>query len=221
MIKIEKVKKNIDLEILVTSLAIFICMFLYAFFPIRENDNFQQIILSLSFLFLVPFLYIKIVFKDKMKNFGFQIVSWREGFLIMPICLLITALFVYVIFRYTGFQDNYFLGKFEFVKSYWYLFFYEFIIANLFIFLCELFFRGFVMFYFEKRFGIYSILIQFLFFILFLNILGRLNMDNIFYVFTTLVAGLIAYRSKSLVYSYFFSIIVLVAIDIIYLKLVK
>lgn len=221
MIKIDSFKKNINLEVVVTSVVIVLCMFLYAFFPIKENDNFQQIILNLTFLFLVPFLYIKVVFKDKMENFGFKIVSWKKGLLIMPACFLITALFGYVVFKYTNFQDSYFLGNYQFVQSFWYLFFYEFVIVNLFVILCELFFRGFVMFYFKKNFGIYSIFIQFLFFILFFGILERLNMDNIFYVIISLMAGLVAYKSKSLVYSYFFSIIVLVVVDIIYLKLIK
>jgi membrane protease YdiL (CAAX protease family) len=214
-------KDLVGLETIITAVVILICILLYAFFPIKNEDSFQQIVLNIVFLFFVPFLYIKIVFKDKMKNFGFQIIPWKGGFWIMPACFLIAGLFAYLIFEYTDFQKSYFLGRFEFVNDFWYLFFYEFVVVNLFVLLSELFFRGFVMFYFEKKIGLYSIFIQFLFFVLFLGILERLNLDNIFYLPVALLAGLIAYKSKSLIYSYFFSIIILVIVDIIYLKFIK
>jgi len=212
-------RKSINLEIIVTSIVILVCMILFSFFPVK--GIFQQVVLSIVFLFLVPFLYIKIVFKDKLRNFGLQAGSWKEGFLVIPICFLLMAGLVYTVFKYTGFREYYFLGDYSFTQDFIYLFIYEFAVVNLWVALYEFFFRGFVMFYFGKKIGAYSIFIQFLFFILFFNILEKLNMDNIFYILIAPFAGWIAYKSKSLVYSYFFSIIVLVIVDIIYLKLAK
>jgi len=195
------------------------CMVLFAFFPTK--GIFQQAVLSLVFLFLVPFLYIKIVFKDKLENFGFKLTRWKDGFWMMPICFLIAGGFFFLIFKYTDFQNVYFLGRYTLTENFFYFFLYEFLAVNLFIFLYEFFFRGFVMFYFEKKFGIYAIFFQFLIFILFMDILERVNLNYIFYFFTALIAGVISYRSRSLVYSYFFSIIVLVTADLIYLKLLQ
>ena len=216
-----EIKNLIDLELIISFSIMFLCLLLYIFFPIKEGDNFQQFFVNLAFLFILPLLYIKVVLKGRMRNFGFQLVSWREGFWIVPACLAIFSLFVYGIFYHTDFKDNYLLGSFQFVNSFWYLFFYEFVIVNIFVLFYELFFRGFVMFYFAKKFGSLSILIQFFMFVLFFWMMGRISLDGIFYVLVAPLAGIIAYRSKSLAYSYFFSIIVLVAVDIIYLKLIK
>lgn len=219
---LKKYSKNRDLintELVITFTVIVLCMILFSFFPTK--DIFQKVVLSLVFLFLVPYLYIRVVFKDRLDNFGFKFDKWRSGFWIMPLCFVIAGGFFYLVFNYTDFKESYYLGKYTLIKNFWYLFLYEFLAVNLFVLLYEFFFRGFVMFYFEKKFGFYTIFIQFLFFILFLDILEQLNMDYIFYLFTSLMAGLIAYKSRSLVYSYFFSIIVLVMADLIYLKLVQ
>lgn len=218
-IKYKKTNKIFDTEMAVTLAVILACMLLFSFFPIKRN-YFQEIAISLAFLFFVPFLYIKIVLKRKMMEFGFQIVKWKEGFFIMPACFLIMGILFYVVFNYTNFKEEYFLGNYEMTSSYWYLFVYEVLIINLIVFLYEVFFRGFIMFYFKNKFNIYAILVQFLIFILFLDMLGQLSLDYIFYMMAALLAGLIAYKSKSLLYSYLFSIIVLIASDIIYLKLI-
>lgn len=219
-IKYIKTKGIFNLETGVTLALIFACMWLFAFFPI-EVGYFQGISLRLVFLFLVPYLYIRMILKKNLSEFGFQIVKWKEGFYIMPVCFLIMAGVFYVVFQYTDFKEVYFLREHSFVNSFLYLFIYEFLIINLDVFLYEVFFRGFVMFYFKNRFGIYSVFAQLIVFILFFYLLERLSLGYIFYMATALLAGLIAYKSKSLAYSYLFSIIVLIAGDIIYLKLTK
>ena len=218
-INYKKRRELFDVETVVTLTVVLACMLLFSFFPVK--NSFQEVVLSLVFLFLVPYLYIRVILKKKLADFGFQIKKWRGGFLIMPACFLIMGIFFYVVFKYTEFNKTYFLGEYEMVNSFWYLFIYEFLIINLFVFLYEAFFRGFLMFYFKDRFDIFSVFIQFLLFLVFLDLLERLSMDYIFYMMAALLSGLIAYKSKSLVYSYLFSIIVLIAGDIIYLKLTK
>lgn len=213
-----KRKELFTAETVITFTVVLVAMLLFSFFP--TADIFQQIILSATFLFLVPFLYIKIVLKEDLGNFGLRILPWKDGWWLMPICFLIAGGFFYLVFEYTDFQENYFLGDYTVTKNFGYLFLYEFLAVNMFIILYEFFFRGFVMFYLEKKIGVYAIFGQFLFFVLFMDILERGNLNYIFYFFTALMGGLIAYRSRSLVYSYFFSIIVLVTADLIYLKLV-
>ncbi len=217
-INYKKTNKLFDAEMAVTAVIILACMLLFSFFPIERN-YFQEIAMNLTFLLLLPLLYIKIVLKRNLTEFGFQIIKWKEGFFIMPVCFLIMGVLFYVVFNYTNFKEDYFLGDYEMTNSFWYLLVYEFVIINLIVFLYEVFFRGFVMSYFRKKFNIYAVFIQFAVFLFFLYSLNELSFDYIFYMMTALLAGLIAYKSKSLVYSYLFSIIVLIAGDIIYLKL--
>ena len=215
-----KAKKELfDVENVVTLTVALVCILLFSFFPVK--NLFQEIVLSLVFLLLVPYLYIRIILKKKISEFGFRISKWKEGFFIMPACFLVMGIFMYLIFNYTTFKETYFLGDYKLVNNFWYFFVYEFIAVNFFIFLYEAFFRGFLMFYFKSSFDILAVFIQFLLFLVFLDLMERLSMDYIFYIMTALLGGLIAYKSKSLVYSYLFSIIVLIASDIIYLKLTK
>jgi len=100
----------ISAETAITFTVMLACMVLFAFFPTK--GIFQQAVLSLVFLFLVPFLYIKIVFKDKLENFGFKLTRWKDGFWMMPICFLIAGGFFFLIFKYTDFQNVYFLGRY-------------------------------------------------------------------------------------------------------------
>lgn len=208
-----------DTEMVVTFTVALVCMLLFSFFPVK--NPFQEVVLSLVFFFLVPYLYIKIILKKKMFEFGFQLTKWKEGFIFMMFCFFVMGIFFYLVFNYTDFESVYFLGKYKLVNSFWYLLIYEFLVVNLFVLLYESFFRGFLMFYFKKKFDVYAVFIQFLMFLIFLDLLERLSLDYIFYIMTALLSGLIAYKSKSLVYSYFFSIIVLIASDLIYLKMIK
>lgn len=219
-IRYKEEKRILDIETIVTLSIVLICMLLFSFFPIERN-YFQEIAISLTFLFFVPFLYIRVILKKKLVDFGFQIVKWKEGFWIMPICFLIMGFLFYIVFKYTNFKEQYFLGDYEMTSSFLYLFVYEFIAVNLIVFLYEVFFRGFIMFYFKDKLDIYSVFVQFVIFLIFLYMLGEFSLDYIFYMVTALLAGLIAFKSKSLLYSYLFSIIVLIVSDIIYLKLTK
>lgn len=218
-INYRKNKELFDVETVVTFTVALVCMLLFSFFPVK--NSFQEVVLSLVFLFLVPYLYIKIILKKELKDFGFRFHKWKGGIIILPACFLIMGILFYVVFKYTNFKETYFLGEYKMINSFWYLFVYEFVIVNLFVFLYEVFFRGFLMFYFKNKFDIFAVFIQFLLFIVFLDLLERVSMDYVFYIMASLLSGLIAYKSKSLVYSYLFSIIVLIAGDIIYLKLTK
>lgn len=206
-------------ENIVTALVILLCIVLFSFSP--TSGVFQQVTVSIVFLLVLPILYIKIALKEKLEKFGFTLESWKNGFFLMLMCFVIMALSFYLIFNYSNFKDGYFLGSSNVGNKFLYLFIYEMLLVNLFVFLYEVFFRGFIMFYFKNKFGIYTIFVQFIFFLLFLGITEKLTLDYIFYIISAPLAGLIAYKSKSLLYSYLFSIIIIIAGDIIYLKLVN
>jgi hypothetical protein len=215
-------KKNetiFNIEHIISVTVILICMLMFLFFP--HNGLFQEFFLSAISLFLIPFFYVKIVLKRSLTEFGFQLRAWKAGWVIVPLSFLAMSLLVYFVFQYTNFKEVYFLGKYSLINNFWYLLMYEFLAVNFFVILYEIFFRGFVMFYFERIFNIYAVFIQFLIFIILLVILPETLINYIFYAALSFFAGLIAYKSKSLVYSYLFSIIVLIAIDLIYLRITR
>ena len=153
-------RKIFDLETLIVSLFILVCVVVFAFLPTK--GSFQEVILGFFALLILPIFFIKLVLKDKICRFGFQIKSWRNGLWFMPLCFLVATLAGFVVFEYTDFTEKYFLGNFSLTENFWYFFAYEFLVVNFFVLLYELFFRGFVMFYFDKKFGANSVFIQFL-----------------------------------------------------------
>lgn len=209
----------LSLEVAITSLVALVCMGLFIFVPTK--GIFQEVVLTLISLLLIPILYIKIILKEKLINFGCQLPTWREGLFIIPISFFIISIFAWIVFRHTDFLVDYSLGGTVVAKSVWYFMLYEFLLVNFFVVVYEFFFRGFLMFYFVKKKDIWGVFIQWAVFMVFCGMSDKFSLDYIFYFISAILSGIIAYKSKSLVYSYFFSIIVLVIMDVIYLKLIK
>ncbi len=211
-----------NIQTITTSGIILICIFLFAVFP--TQGIFQEIIISLIFLLIIPIIYIKLILKKSLADFGvkpFTYRKWKENWFMITILFAVMILIFYFIAQYADFSNEHFAKKIISGKNFWYWLFYELVVVNFFIILYEFFFRGFIMFYFLKGFHFYSIFIQFLLFLLFLDLTNFLNLDAIGYIIVTLPAGIIAYKSKSLAYSYLFSIISIIIGDVIFIKLLS
>lgn len=215
------VKKILNLEILVTSMVMTICIVSLLFFPVVGIA--QKIISGIIFFIGLPILYIKIVLKKDLKSFfriNFSKIDRNES--LMMALMFITVLLVFLaINKYTGFSKNYFLKNSALVKEFWGFAIYELLIANLFVVIYEFFFRGFVMSYFLDKVGKYAILVQFLLFLFFMFLNNGLSMTYIYYIIIALPAGVVAYKTKSVIYSYIFSLISIIIGDIIFLILQK
>lgn len=217
--KIRKINKS-DVEVFITFGVILSAMFLFVVFPYR--GLFQEIIVSLIFLLVVPWSFVKFVLKKNWRDFGLKMPNKKDqmGTLItMGISFLIVAIIMYLMIKYTSFKEHYFLSKNDLSKDFMRFLMYEFLAVNFFVFLYEFFFRGFVMFYFAKRIGAYAIVFQFLVFLLFLDMANQFNFSSLYYILIAPFSGLIAYRSNSLLYSYLFSIIMMIVGDLIFIKL--
>ncbi len=217
--KIKKINKS-DVEVFITFGVVLLSMLLFAVFPYR--GLFQEIMVSLIFLLVVPWLFVKFVLKKKWQDFGLRLPDRKDitgNLFIGGASFLIVIMLMYLISRHTSFGEQYYLAKSSLRENFVYFLLYEFLAVNFFVFLYEFFFRGFVMFYFAKRIGAYAIIFQFLIFLLFLDISNQLNLSSAYYMIIAPFAGLIAYRSNSLLYSYLFSIITVVVGDLVFIKL--
>jgi membrane protease YdiL (CAAX protease family) len=205
-------------EDLVTGGVIVSCLFLYAIFP--ANNVFQQIISSLTFLLVIPFLYVKIILKKSIKNFGFKKGNWITGIFWSVISLVISASIAYIIFRYFGFLEKYPFPRY--LASHFLPFLaYEVLLVGFFAFLYETFFRGFLMFSFTKKLGFLSIILQaFVFFLLFL-ISGTISWTQVPYFIFLLFAGLITYFSDSIIYSLVTFVIFNIIFDSFFIYAIK
>ena len=114
---------------------------------------------SLITLLLLPMLVVKFGIKRRLRDYGFRLGNGKLGWgfalggwlLMLPVLLLAVHLF-------PAFQAKYPLNKLA-ATSWKTLLLYE-LAYGAYLFAWEFFFRGFMLFGLEKRFGNYSILIQ-------------------------------------------------------------
>ncbi len=190
------------------------CLLMLRFFP--EKDYFQKFIISLTFLFLVPFLYIKIVLKEDLKNFGLQIGSWKKGIAWSIFSLMGAFLVLILLYQYADLADKYYLPQ-GLIDNFGLFVFYEAILVSFFLALYEFFFRGFMLFSFIKKGKFFSVILQFVAFLLFLIIAKDLNWSLTHYIIAAFFSGIVAYESRSLIYSYLFGWLFVIISDAIYI----
>lgn len=210
--------KNFDKEILVTSGVIFICLLLYITFP--ASNVFQKIISSLTFLLVIPLLYVKIILKKNVKDFGLTLGSWKTGLVWSIISLVISISVVYILFKYFGLSEKYSLPAY--ISQNFLLFLaYEIFIVGFFTVLYEIFFRGFLMFSFLGKIGAWSIFLQASVFLLLFFIAGGIYWSLAPYIIFLLLSGIIAYFSRSIIYSFVASMIFNIIIDSFFIYINK
>lgn len=202
---------------LITSAVIIAGIALFLFFPTQGSA--QAVTASLVFLFLIPLLYLKLILKKSSKNYGWQLGDWKKGVAFALISLVVSLLIFYILFQYTNFSQNYQLPLAA-TQKFWFFLFYEFLLVGFFLALYEFFFRGFVMFSFSQRLGLLSPFFQFSLFALFLFAAGSFDWENVFYLITSFFSGWIAYQSRSLLYSFVFSLAFIFIADALIIKLV-
>lgn len=205
-------------ELIVTSGVIVLCLVLFAIFP-REGV-FQEIIANLTFLLVIPILYIKIILKKKLGNFGLQTGDKKKGIIWAVLSLGISLLIFYIVYNYTDFPKYYRLPQ-EIMNNFWLFVFFEVLLIGSLTVLYEFFFRGFVMFNFTEKFGYWAIAIQFLLFILFFLATGNLGWSVIPGIIIAPFAGVAAYKGRSLIYSFAVSLFFIIILDALIIGLSK
>jgi hypothetical protein len=205
-------------ELLTTIVVILICLILYRLFPTK--NNFQQIISSAAFLLIIPLLYIKMILKRPLGNFGIQLGLKKKGLILAALSIAISALAFYVLLQYTSLPERNNLPKIV-TENFWFFLFYEIFLVGLFTVLYEFFFRGFVMFSLSRYLGYWAVVIQFLIFSAFFLTYGVSDWSIYLYLIVSLPAGLTAFESRSLIYSFAATLIFIIIADALFIGLAK
>jgi len=208
--KISLSKKNI-----VSILMMIFCLIMIKFFP--ESDYFQKLIISLTFLLILPALYIKIALKENLMDFGLRIEDWKRGCAWIFLSLAGSFLILLLFYQYMGLAEKYYIPQ-SAIQNFGIFAFYEIVIVGFFIALYEFFFRGFIMFSFLKKWKATSIILQFAAFLLFLIIMKDFNWGSTNYIIASFFSGIVVYKSRSLLYSYLFSLLFIIIGDAIYIN---
>jgi membrane protease YdiL (CAAX protease family) len=203
-------------ESVITFILAVACIFLYSFFPVSTGP--QKIFSNITFLLIIPALYIKIILKKKLKDFGLQAGDWKKGVFWSIFFLAILIAILYLAFNYTDLAQKYQVngyaaGDFRFFVGY------EILIVGMFLFLYEFFYRGFILFSFSKKIGMWAILIPAGLFFIFSLITNNFNWENANFLVLSLVSGVIAYKSRSIWYSFITSLVFIALMDAFWISL--
>lgn len=196
---------------------ILICLVLYGIFPAR--NIFQQIISSFAFLLIIPLLYIKIILKDPLIKYGIGLGERRQGVIWMGLSLVASLSIFYILLHYTSLPQKFQLPGLA-AEKFSFFVMYEILLVGLFAILYEFFFRG-LMTLGLKELGIWAVAIQSVIFASFFAITSGFDWSIILFTIISPFAGMAAYQSKSLLYSFGTSLIFIIIADALAIGLTK
>jgi len=208
-------KNSLNKKDIISILMMIFCLAMIKLFP--EKDYFQKLIVSVTFLLAVPALYIKIVLKEDLKNFGLRAENWKQGIIWIFLSLAGSLLILTLLYQYAGLAEKYYVPQ-NVIQNFRLFVFYEIVIAGFFLILYEFFFRGFIMFSFLKKWKAVAIILQFSAFLLFLIITKDFNWGFTNYIIASFFSGVVIYKSRSLLYSYLFSLLFIIISDAVYIN---
>ena len=210
---------KLNKENIITFFFVLLCLIGYVFFP--ASGYFQYKAVALFFLVLLPFIYDKYILKNI--NFFRRVVvvgDVKKNLLYLLVGVIAPLIIIFLLFRFTDLQKHYLLPTLV-RKDFGQFLLYEILGVPFSVIIYEIFFRGFVQFYFAAFFEKWAILIQILFFIALVYLLNLPYWFYISYLVFTPFAGWIAYKSKSIVYSFAGQWLFIILVDAGYIALIN
>ncbi len=203
---------------LITLLVVCLCLFLAIAFP--HKDGVQLFSCIIFFLIGLPILFIRLILKKTLAEFGLNIAQKKSGFLWAGLMLMLSFLITFVLVYFFQLNTRYILPVFI-VHNFWIFLFYEMVLMNGILFILEFFFHGFIQTALERKLGAWSILIQFVIFMGFFFFIQKLSWQYTPFIILSLTGGVVAYKSKSFIYSYLMGLAFLLCFDVYIIGLVK
>jgi hypothetical protein len=182
------------------------------FGKIRLESRIYWFLMDGSFMFLIPVISIKFVFKKKLSDFGFTLGDKKFGILTSAIFFAFMFVIVMIVSSSIEFKVAYPQGGEALRNNYQLLFLYELCIL-VYMLGWEFLWRGYMLFGLKEKLGLYTIFIQMIpFFILHK---GKPEIELFASILAGIILGVQALRSRSFIYSWILHWMVMVSIDVI------
>mgnify|MGYP001056319019 CR=1 FL=1 len=182
----------------------------FFFFSFRAPDDlffgiWQSIFVYAVFLLILPMAFVRFVLREPAANFGLQVKRLSRKDAAWFAVLFLSALAV-TFLAAEVFDTQAFLKPPEFaLVSFWLFLLFVVLLHGIFTFFYEVFFRGFLLLGTARSLGHWSILLSFFAFLVFLWASGTLGWQNVPVIISSLFAGVLAYRTRSILWSFLFS----------------
>lgn len=186
----------------------------------RVDPLIQGFIASTVFFLVIPFLYCKIILKEPVGSLGWQKGDVSHGIIALLFSLpLAVAALALIAYSFPEFRETYTLPVS--VSTQFGLFLlYELLLVPITVLMYEVFFRGLIELLWLRAWGAWqAIVVQSLLFVGLLALSADLTWQKTPYLVFLPFAGYIAYRSRSIWYSFFASWLFIVLADIFLLSI--
>jgi len=161
--------------------------------------------------FIFPLLIIKLIFKERIKDYGISFGDYKTGIKITLIFLVIMLPLIWIVSSLPEFNKTY--PHLSSAKDSWKIFLaFE---AGMFIYMFswEFIWRGFMLFGLKEKFGYYAVLIQMLPFLILHN--GKPAPETFGAIIAGVALGILALRTNSIFYCVLTHMSVMFSIDLI------
>lgn len=178
----------------------------------RLDSRIYWFLVDGSFMFLIPVLSIKFIFRKRLSDFGFTLGDKKFGLVTSALFFVFMFIVVWIVSASQEFTVAYPQGGAALKTDIRLLFFYEFCVL-IYMLGWEFLWRGYMLFGLKEKMGYYTIFIQMIpFFILHK---GKPEIELFASIFAGIILGIQALRSRSFVYSWILHWLVMVSIDTI------
>ncbi len=152
---------------------------------LTPNKGYDRIILYL----IIPLLFVILVFRDDPREYGFTFGDWKLGLMLTAIAIILIAPVLWLVAHNSAMTDYY---KSQVSGLPW----------NTFIdlFGWEFFFRGFILFYYARKFGPEALWLQAVPFAL--AHISKPEIETLSTIFGGFAFAWVAYRTRSFVYPF-------------------
>jgi glucose-6-phosphate-specific signal transduction histidine kinase len=202
------------------STGLFVVATLLAFrlFPAdaKMDETLQSGVLGAVFFLLLPMLYVVFVRKESLSTIGFQGSVKPRSFLAVPIAVIPCLVVWYTLLAVDNIGISYSLPGFV-QRSFLLFILYETVLVGVISLLFEVFFRGLIMLSWLSNTGMFAVFLQGFLFVAFVAIFSSIDWGSVPMILAAFGAGAVAYRTKSIYYSWFSGWLILFLSDVIFL----
>ena len=229
LLKLLKIIRGLDRKVLVIFLSVAVLQTVSWYFTSRRffranllgDFQYHEQVYLIEYLywfigdlfsfFIAPVLIIKIVLKEKVKDYGLAFGDYKTGLKITAIFLLIMLPLVWIASSLPEFSKTY--PHLPAAKTNWEIFLIFEAGMLLYMFAWEFIWRGFMLFGLEAKFGYYSVLIQMIPFLILHN--GKPVPETFGSIIAGIALGILALRTRSFLYCVIAHMSVIFSIDLI------
>ncbi|HMU43491.1 MAG TPA: CPBP family intramembrane metalloprotease [Ignavibacteriaceae bacterium] len=183
----------------------------------KSNENislieyFYWFISDFFTLLIIPVLIVKLILKEKLNNFGFQIGDYKAGLKYTSLFILFMIPIIWVVSGSQSFASTY--PHLQSARSNWSVFILFETGMLIYMMAWEFIWRGYMLFGLKEKFGYYAIIIQMIPFLILHN--GKPVLETFGAIFGGIALGILAWRTASFYYCVIIHTAVMFTIDFI------